>query len=143
MPTLRTGVEWINTFSGPCKQANLGSRADDAEGFQNAMAAAGHTSVFDWGDMNAWETDFRHPDFGGDSLNWSDDVHFCYFANHGGNANNNFLIGFTAQHDNCIGSSDTWRLGVKSLKWVVFDACDLVLDTKRSRINKCGSGHGE
>ncbi|MGZ6705339.1 MAG: DUF6345 domain-containing protein [Solirubrobacteraceae bacterium] len=67
--------------------------------------------------------------FGRDSLNWSDDVHFCYFANHGGNANNNFLIGFTAQHDNCIGSSDTWRLGVKSLKWVVFDACDLVLDT--------------
>ena len=46
---------------GPCTQTNVFNRANDAEGFQNAMAAAGHTSVFDWGDLNAWETDFRSP----------------------------------------------------------------------------------
>jgi hypothetical protein len=126
---VRTGVEWINTFSGPCKQVNLGNRANDAEGFQDAMASAGHTSVFDWGDNNAWETDFRHPDFGGDSLNWSDNVHFCYFADHGGNGNGVFQIAFTAKHDNCLGASDQWRLGAKSLKWMVFDTCDLVLDS--------------
>jgi hypothetical protein len=126
---VRTGVEWINTFSGPCKQVNLGNRANDAEGFQNAMASAGHTSVFDWGDGNAWETDFRHPDFGGDSLDWSDNVHFCYFADHGGNGGGVFQIGFTAKHDSCLGSSNQWRLGVKSLKWMAFDTCDLVLDT--------------
>jgi hypothetical protein len=129
-----TGVEWINTFSGPCTQNNLGSRADDAEGFQNAMASYGHTSVFDWGDGNAWETDFRSPAFGGDSFNWSDNVNFCYFADHGGNTGSMFEIGFTAQHDNCLGSSDTWQLGAKSLKWIVFDACDLVLGTDAANV---------
>lgn len=129
MTIVTTGVEWINTFSGPCKQVNLSNRANDAEGFQGAMASAGNISVFDWGDNNAWETDFRAPAFGGDSLDWSDNVNFCYFADHGGNWSSVFHIGFTAQHDNCIGSSDQWTLGAKSLKWVVFDTCDLVLDT--------------
>ena len=128
MTIVTTGVEWINTFSGPCKQVNLSNRANDAEGFQDAMASAGNVSVFDWGDDNAWETDFRAPAFGGDSLDWSDNVNFCYFADHGGNWSSVFHIGFTAQHDYCIGSSDQWTLGAKSLKWVVFDTCDLVLD---------------
>jgi hypothetical protein len=126
--TITTGVEWINTFSGPCKQANLSNRADDAEGFSDAMASAGYPNVFDWGDDNAWETDFRAPAFGGDSLDWSDNVNFCYFADHGGNWSSSFRIGFTAKHDNCIGSADQWTLGAKLLKWVVFDTCDLVLD---------------
>lgn len=131
MATLRTGIEWIDTFPpGPCNQADLGSNnSDDPEDFQNALAAAGHTSVFNWGDTNAWETDFRNPDFGGDSLNWTDNVHFCYFSDHGGNWDNTFNIAFAAQHDNCLASSTQWRLGVKSLKWIVFDTCDLVLDT--------------
>ncbi len=129
MTIVTTGVEWINTFSGPCKQHNLSNRANDAEGFQAAMASAGNTSVFDWGDDNAWETDFRAPAFGGDSLNWSDNVNFCYFTDHGGNSGSVFNIAFTAKHDNCLGTSDQWTLGAKSLKWVVFDTCDLVLDT--------------
>ncbi len=136
MKTVRTGVEWINTFSGSCKQANLGYRADCAEGFQNAMAAAGHTSVFDWGDLNAWETDFRSPSNGGDSFNWSDHVHFCYFSDHGGNDGSTFNIAFTAQHDNCLGFSDTWQLGGNMLKWIVFDACDLVLQADATNISE-------
>jgi Family of unknown function (DUF6345) len=132
-----TGVEWVNTFSGPCKPGpNLSNRADVAEGFQNAMAAQGNTAVFDWGDQNAWETDFRTPANGGDSLNWSDNVNFCYFADHGGNGSNVFQVGFTAQHDNCRGSSDTWQLGAKSLKWMVFDTCDLVLGTDAGSVSE-------
>jgi len=131
-----TGVEWINTFSAPCTQVNLSNRANDAEGFQNAMASHGHVSVFDWGDGNAWETDFRSPANGGDSLDWSDNVHFCYFADHGGNWSNVFHIGFATQHTNCQGSSDTWQLGAKSLKWIVFDACDLVLGTDAASVTQ-------
>lgn len=136
MTIVRTGVEWIDTFSGPCKQTNLLYRANDAEGFQTAMASYGHTSVFDWGDENAWETDFRSPDFGGDALNWSDNVHFCYFTDHGSNSDSVFQIYFTAQHDNCSGSSDQWKLGAKSLKWVVFDACDLVLTADAASVSE-------
>ena len=135
MSSVTTGVEWINTFSGPCKPgANLGNRANVAQGFQQAMSAAGHPALFDWGDQNAWESDFRSPADGGDALNWSDNVNFCYFADHGGNWSNVFHIGFTAQHANCLGSSDTWKLGAKSLKWMVFDTCDLVLTTNVSDI---------
>jgi hypothetical protein len=137
MTIVRTGVEWINTFAGPCRPgANLSNRANVAEGFQNAMAAYGNTSVFDWGDGNAWETDFRSPPNGGDSVDWSDNVHFCYFADHGGNWGNVFYIGFTAKHNNCLGSSDTWQLGAKMLKWIVFDTCDLVLGTDAASITE-------
>jgi hypothetical protein len=130
MTIVRTGVEWIDTFSGPCKPGvNLSSRQGNAEGFQNAMAAQGNISVFDWGDQNAWETDFRSPANGGDSLNWSDNVHFCFFSDHGGNVSGVFNIGFTAQHNNCLGYSNGWQLGIQSLKWIVFDCCNLVLRT--------------
>jgi hypothetical protein len=133
---VRTGVEWINTFSGPCKQNNLTYRENDAEGFQNAMASYGNTSVFDWGDQNAWETDFRSPAFGGDSFNWSDNVHFCYFTDHGSNGGGIFNIYFTAQHQSCFGSSDQWQLGANTLKWIVFDVCDLVLGTDAASVSQ-------
>jgi hypothetical protein len=57
---VRTGVEWVNKFhAGGCNQANLDYCDDQAEGFYNEMGNHGHTKVFDWGDDNAWETDFR------------------------------------------------------------------------------------
>jgi Family of unknown function (DUF6345) len=133
---VRTGVEWIDTFSGPCKQNNVFYRQNCAEGFQNAMASYGHTSVFDWGDDNAWETDFRSPNFGGDSLNWSDNVHFCYFTDHGANTGSVFEIFFTAQQDYCFGSSNQWTLGANMLKWAVFDTCDLVLGTDAASVTQ-------
>ncbi len=137
MTTVRTGVEWINTFSGLCTPgSNLSNRANVAEGFQDAMASQGNPAIFDWGDTNAWETDFRSPANGGDSTDWSDDVNFCYFADHGGNSSNVFYIGFTARHNNCLGSSDTWQLGAKSLKWMVFDTCDLVLGTDAASVTE-------
>ena len=130
MTIVTTGVEWIDTMSSPCiPGVNLSSRQGNAEGFQGAMAAQGHISVFDWGDQNAWETDFRSPANGGDSLNWSDNVNFCFYSDHGGNDASKFNIGFTGQQANCFGYSNTWQLGAKSLKWMVFDCCNLVLGT--------------
>ena len=86
---VRVGVEWINDFHPEaCQQNNLSYCDDQVVGFYNHMGSHGHVKVFNWGDDNAWETDFRHPDFGGDSLNWSDDVHFCMVNDHGGNSAN-------------------------------------------------------
>jgi hypothetical protein len=137
MAIVRVGVEWVNRFpaSGqPCHQDTLDYCDDRAHGFIAAMGGRGHTGVFEWGDSNAWETDFRHPNFDGDSLNWSDNVHFCYFADHGGNDNNIFSIAFAVRHQNCLGSAAQWRLGTKSLKWFVADTCDAVLNTNDSHI---------
>lgn len=131
---VRVGAEWVNTYKSPCSQNNLSYRDDHAKGFYNAMGGYGHTKVFCWGNDNAWETDFRHPDHGGDSHNWIDNVHFAFYSGHGGNWSDIFHNTFSKQHDHCLGSSDKWKLGTKRLKWIVFDACQCVLSASSGHI---------
>lgn len=139
---VRIGVEWINNFSAGCPNPTLHNCANVAEGFLEAMTSHGHTGVFDWGDGNAWETDFRATSFGGDADNWSDDVHFCYFASHGGNwadaANhpNSYHICFSSQHYACLSDSTQWQLGHHLLRWLVLDSCQMVLGTDAASIGQ-------
>jgi hypothetical protein len=131
------GVEWINNFHpGPCNQNNLSYRDDHAEGFYDHMGSHGHFRIFHWGDDNAWETDIRHPDFGGggDALHWSEDVDFFYYSDHGGNWSNVMHVAFAVSHNNCLGSSNTWKLGSRMMKWFVLDCCQAVLNTSASHI---------
>jgi Family of unknown function (DUF6345) len=117
----RVGVEWVDTFhDDACKQANLSYCDDQAEGFYNTMGGHGHTRVFDWGQDNAWETDFTAPSAGGDARSWSDNVHFCLYDSHGGNWDNILHISFAHQHRFCMSSSNDWELGAGMLKWMVF-----------------------
>lgn len=139
--TVRVGVEWVNDFhADTCEQNDLSYCDDQVEGFLDHMGSHGHVKVFDWGNDNAWETDFRHPDFGGDSLNWSDNVHFCMVNDHGGNSNNVVSFSFSKAHDNCSVSSTTMRLGRKSLKWMAALGCDAVLNTNADHIVACWGG---
>jgi hypothetical protein len=129
------GVEWINTFhAGACNQNNLDYRDDHAEGFYDHMGSHGHFKIFHWGNDNAWETDIRHNDFGGDAIHWSEDVDFFYYSDHGGNWSNVMHIAFSVAHTNCLGSSDTWKLGSRMMKWLVLDCCQAVLNTSVSHI---------
>jgi len=133
---VRVGGEWINTFpaSGACHQNNLSYRDDHAVGFYNEMGNHGHVKVFCFGEGNAWETDWRHPDNGGDSLNWIDDVHFMIYSDHGGNWSNTMHLAFSVAHDYCLASSNQWRLGPRMLKWLVLDCCQAVLNTDSGHI---------
>lgn len=54
---------------------------------------------------------FTAPDFGGDSFNWSDNVHFCMFDSHGGNWDDVLHIAFASQNRFCLSASSEWRLG--------------------------------
>ncbi len=141
---VRVGVEWVNTYNSPCNQNNLSYRDDHAVGFYNSMGGYGHYKIFNWGNSNAWETDFRHPDHGGDSLNWIDNVHFVFYSGHGGNWSNIFHNSFAVQKQHCLGSSNQWKLGVKKLKWIVFDSCQCVLSANSSHIGDVWfkSAHG-
>lgn len=133
--TVRVGVEWVNTFhKDSCQQNDLSYCDDQVEGFYNTMGHHGHTKVFDWGNDSAWETDFRHPDFGGDSLNWSDNVNFCMVCDHGGNVDNIASFYFSAKHMNCSVPSNEMRLGAKDLKWFAALGCDAVLDTDANHV---------
>lgn len=152
--SVRVGVEWINIYpqhDAECPAVPSLSLMDDvAEGFLLAMRSCGHADIFDWGDENAWSSDFDHPDFGGDSLRWSDDVHFCYVAGHGGPTFSTdpfkaFNIGFSSRHINpgvlkCRAISSNWRLGAKRLKWFVLDSCDIVSDTVAAHVVKLWGG---
>lgn len=129
------GVEWAQRFHpGACNQTDLSWTADQAQGFYNHMGANGHTQIFNWGDDNAWETDFTHPAFGGDSLNWSDNVDFCFFDSHGGNNGTRLNLTFAIAHNNCRSFSTQWRLGAKKLKWIAFAGCQSVLNSNASHI---------
>jgi hypothetical protein len=136
----RVGVEWIDTFINPCKNMfglpDLSYCDEQTDGFFNDMGNAGHIQVFRWIQQDSWETDFRDPSFGngGDSVNWTDNVNFFFFASHGGNSNNIFSIFFSNQHNLCNSSSNTWRLGSHMLKWIVFATCDVILNTTPAHV---------
>ena len=132
---VRVGAEWINTFHDDgCEQGNLSYRDDRAKEFCEEMKERGHQQIFIFGNDNAWERDFRHPDFGGDSLNWSDNVHFLFYSDHGGNWGDKMHIAFSKAKDNCLGTSGDWKLGIKMLKWLVLDCCQCVLNTTAAHI---------
>jgi hypothetical protein len=136
---VRVGVEWVNIFPensiNNCGTSNLPYQDSVAGGFANAMRGHGHALLFNWGDQNAWATDFEHPSFGGDSLTWSDNVHFCYYADHGGDFGDNILlIGFASMVNYCTSGCNKWKLGANLLKWCVFDCCDGVLNTDPNHI---------
>ncbi len=147
--TFRVGVEWIEAYheaGPPCRpEADLHYLGHIAWSFLAAMGSFGHHEVFNWGNTNAWSSDFDHPDFGGDSLNWSDNVHFCYFAGHGRESGFEGkrvqALAFSSNHTPpnlapCFTMSAQWRLGVKALKWFVLDSCQVVLNTNPDHIWK-------
>jgi hypothetical protein len=131
----RVGVEWINDFHDDrCVQDDLSYCDDQAVGFYNKMGDRGHERVFNWGNDNAWETDFRSSAFGGDSLNWSDNVHFCMVIDHGGNDNDVLSLCFSSEHDQCSAASTQMRLGRRNLKWFATLGCDAVMNTNGDHI---------
>jgi hypothetical protein len=132
---VRVGVEWVNNFrAGACEQVDLSYCDDQVVGFYEHMGSHGHFQIFKWGNENAWETDFRHPDLGGDSLNWSDDVHFCMLADHGGNVDNVVSFYFSEENLSCSVDSTQMRLGTKNLRWLAALTCDAVLNTNADHI---------
>jgi hypothetical protein len=121
----RVGIEWINKFPEPCDQNELSYCDETSEGFLNAMRSRGHTEVFNWGNGNAWERDFRDPAFSGDDANWADDVDFVHFSSHGSTNSSNVFSGFFGvQNDNCRWKSDKARFGNKQLEYLCIDACN-------------------
>ncbi len=120
------GTEWVNSFHSPCDQHNLSHRDECARGFGSAMQSRGHNWKFDWGNNNAWESDWRDPSHGGHSNQWVDNVDFVYLATHGGAGNDYFLAAFATRNDKCLWNNRESRLGKYDCEWAVFDTCHSV-----------------
>jgi hypothetical protein len=120
------GAEWINVFPGACNQNTLAYCDETSQGFLNGMTSRGHTKVFDWGDGNAWERDFRDVTNGGDDRNWADNVDFVHFSAHGSTDSNNVFKGyFGTQMAACTWRSNQARYGDNwNLEYLCIDACN-------------------
>ena len=106
------GTSWIGTSGG------LAGSHDNAKGFVDGLAADGWLVNFNWGDGNAWESDWRRNDD-----TWVDAADFVFYTGH---ANSDGWV-LAAPDDSFLhftetaGSRDLW--GANNLEWAVIAAC--------------------
>lgn len=116
------GVEWCNIYDDAPGLANISGTDDSAQGFKNHIRSLPNwSSRFDWGNDNAWEQDFKFvtaPGGGTDSY-WVDNVHFAFFAGHGGSGS----FWFNSSVDDHEMRAQDARLGDGILNWIVLHAC--------------------
>jgi hypothetical protein len=111
------GTSWIGLSGG------LGGSQNNALGFVNELAASGWNIRFNWGDANAWESDWRRNDD-----QWVDAVDFVFYTGH---ANSDGWV-LAAPDDGFLhftetaGASDLW--GANNAEWIVVAACGPLQD---------------
>lgn len=111
------GTSWIGLSGG------LGGSQKNAQGFVDELAAIGWNIRFNWGDANAWESDWRKNDD-----TWVDAVDFVFYTGHANSdgwvlaAPDDTFLHFTET----AGSRDLW--GAKNLEWAVIAACGPLQD---------------
>ena len=115
------GTSWIGQSGG------LAGSQSNAQGFVDEWAAAGWHIDFNWGDANAFESDWRRNDD-----TWVDNADFVFYTGHANmngwvlsNPDDGFLnfseIGGTPES-----SGDLW--GQNDLEWAVIAACGPLQD---------------
>ena len=107
------GSEWIGESQG------LGGSEANAGGFVSHFNSLGTTVLFEWGDFNAWEQDFKDPTNGGDDSNWVDDADAVFYTGH---ANGDGFT-FPGTNDDGFLRFDDARWGQIDLEWLVIAAC--------------------
>lgn len=115
------GTSWIGQSGGlPGSQAN-------AQGFVDEWAAAGWHIDFNWGDANAWESDWRRNDD-----TWVDNADFVFYAGHANmngwvlsNPDDGFLS-FNEVGGGPAAPGDLW--GNSDLEWAAIAACGPLQD---------------
>jgi hypothetical protein len=111
------GTSWIGLSGG------LPGSRKNAQGFVDELAAIGWSIRFNWGDQNAWESDWRRNDD-----DWVDAVDFVFYTGHA-NADGWVLSipDDTFLHRAEVGgASDLW--GANNLEWAVVAACGPLQD---------------
>lgn len=115
------GTSWIGQSGG------LAGSQQNAQGFVDGLAADGWRINFNWGDANAWESDWRRNDD-----DWVDAADFVFYTGHANlngwvlsNPDDTFL------HFNEVGASpgssaDLW--GRQDLEWAIIAACGPLQD---------------
>ena len=111
------GTSWIGMSGG------LSGSQNNAKGFVDGLAAAGWSIRFNWGDANAWESDWRRNDD-----EWVDAVDFVFYTGHA--SMNGWTLASpddgSLQYTETAGAADLW--GAQNLEWAVIAACGPLQD---------------
>ncbi len=116
------GTSWIGLSGG------LGGSQQNARGFVDGLAADGWTIRFNWGDGNAWESDWRRNDD-----TWVDAVDFVFYTGHAdkdswmlASPDDGSLTASEVGAAPAAASGDLW--GKQDLEWVIVAACGPLQD---------------
>lgn len=108
------GTSWIGQSGG------LTGSHDNAKGFVDEWAAAGWHIDFNWGDANAWESDWHRND-----ETWVDNVDFVFYTGH---ANKDGWV-LSTPDDTFLDVADANnRYGNEDLEWMTIAACGPLQD---------------
>jgi hypothetical protein len=108
------GTSWIGQSGG------LAGSHDNAKGFVDEWAAAGWHIDFNWGDANAWESDWDRND-----QTWVDNADFVFYTGH---ANQNGWV-LSTPDDTFLDTADAnGRYGNEDLEWMTIAACGPLQD---------------
>ena len=115
------GTSWIGLSGG------LGGSQNNAKGFVDGLADDGWLVNFNWGDGNAWESDWRRNDD-----TWVDRADFVFYTGHANmngwvlsNPDDGFLD-FAEVGSSPASPGDLW--GQQDLEWVIVAACGPLQD---------------
>jgi hypothetical protein len=116
------GTSWIGTSGGLA-----GSQAN-AKGFVDGLAADGWLVNFNWGDANAWESDWRRNDD-----TWVDAADFVFYTGHANmdgwvlSSPDDGFLSFNEVGTAPASPGDLW--GQNDLEWIVVAACGPLQDS--------------
>lgn len=115
--TLECGTSWIGLSGG------LEGSQDNAQGFVTGLAADGWQVNFNWGNLDAWESDWNRNDD-----RWVDAADFVFYTGHASgdgwmlaDPNDKFLT-----YTEVSGPRDRW--GRQDLEWAIIAACGPLQD---------------
>lgn len=111
------GTSWIGTFGG------LNGSQANAQGFVDELTAEGWQRRFNWGNTNAWKSDWLR-----DDDDYVDDVDFVFYTGHASPTGWQLTTGGSSDwlHHSEVGAtpnspSDHW--GQENLEWLAIAAC--------------------
>lgn len=114
------GDEWCEDYPGSGN--DLTSPNETAQRFSDRLRDEGWTWVFDYGNANTWEEDFKRNDLGGTNNSYIDAVDAFIYCGHG--STNSLSIANPDHDDATVSSGDVHNAwGDTDLEWTFFHCC--------------------
>jgi hypothetical protein len=120
--SFEAGTSWIGLSGG------LGGSQANAQGFVDEWSDAGWRINFNWGDANAWESDWNS-----DDDNWVDAADFVFYTGHANmdgwvlaNTGGDGFLHFSESGASPQNPGDLW--GQQDLEWTIIAACGPLQD---------------